>query len=322
MTDDEAVAKIFSRISRLSTVLAKRGSKSISASKAFRRLNREVRGESFSAEFCVLPDHASDSCCECIQIKLTSLTEKIDRLRFLYVRIGGAGRRLKDPQIWRRKLGGLRRASGVVSSSRDIWWDQRAPADTIKAQVIIAIFQLGLLPQNSKHWTEIYKLVQKIPASVGRGIEKRDAVQTTVIRLMKCWSFPEDWRAFQAYVRITIRYACQNPDYSPRVRPDQETFTVKEAGAFLKLSVWYLYDLLSKGLLREIPNSKPRRVHQDELEKIQRILNRRLELQERRRDLEANWGKSAPAARKAIYRKYGRRPKISDLNPVIRGSTD
>jgi hypothetical protein len=317
MTDDEAVAKIFSRISRLSTVLGRRGDRLLSGSKAFRRFNREVRGRSFSAEFCILPDHSSDFERECIQVKLTSLTKEIDRIRFLYVRVGGASRRLDDPQVWRRQLGGQRRVSGVVSSSRDIWWDQRAPADTIKAQIIIAMSQLDLLPQDSQLWAEIYKLVRKIAVPAGRGMEKLDAVQITVMRLLRRWSFPEDWRAFQAYLRTTIRFACQNPDYSPKVFLDQETFTVNATGVVLSLSKWYLYDLISRGLLRVIPGSKPMHVHRDDLERIRRIVNRRLGLRQQRQNLEENCGKSAAAARKAIYRRYGKKPKISDDDPTF-----
>src|SRR6266849_2139507 len=152
--------------------------KSIEATSAMSRWQQlsSVRGEHFEASIRLTPnyDHGDDSAV--VEVTLHRRGSGRPRERFLYLRPKAAGKRLAYPRSWRR-LGGLRtdhtgngggdrvhhggqgktktaprghRKLLFAEASRDIYWKPEVSSEDLKAQVVIALLQLGMLPKGSQ----------------------------------------------------------------------------------------------------------------------------------------------------------------------------
>lgn len=94
----------------------------------------------------------------CLQMKLCRKGAGRHVDRFIYIRSEHTGRRLEHARTW-RILGGLprkrrrHRRLTAPQLSRDLYWSPEIPDEDLKAQLIIALVQLGLLEEDwSVEW--------------------------------------------------------------------------------------------------------------------------------------------------------------------------
>jgi hypothetical protein len=319
-----------------------------------------IEGESFRTALRLNPDYEQDDGSFCAEVRLIRKGKGRHRARFVHLRRQRAGRRLDHPRPWRR-LGGSHlsrrhhhRKLTYVELSRDIYWDPEVPREDLEAQVIIALGQLGLLPeQTSLEWLNRYLLQFRV--DLGHGVtsmrERENARAVirwqTAAHVLGRWSFPEDWRAFRKYVRNRIRFEtreyvkdaqsigsdidsandlsfisenardtlaeklsrhCSSPT-SGRSLGTRGAVSVIEAAELLGLTKAYLYRLVHQGGIKVLAG-KTLSIGHDELRRLVKIRGGQLERREEEKTLKES-GKTESAARKAVYRKYGRGPHFA-----------
>lgn len=96
----------------------------------------------------------------------------------------------------------------------------------------------------------------------------------------------------------------------PHQRAPEESFTVPDAAFALKVSSGYIYRQIRCGTLRAAEVRGVARIPRDEFGRLRDMLDRRRRLRAEKINLEES-GKSAEAARKAVYRKFGAVPPIN-----------
>ena len=304
------------------------------------------------------PDHDAPQGARTLEIRFKRRGPGRHRERYLYVKFAPTARRLDHPRVW-RKLGRLpksgkfrrHRRLGLVELSRIIYWNEEALLEDIRAQIVIAVVQLKLVPTE----TAVYELVKYIRSF--RKWISHDTAWDVASELYQYWSFPEDFRAFRKYVSIRLRVArgrqvleakeipIRVEDLARRIRdaetsieldddgemkvpresappvliPTAEWMTVEDAARSLDLSPSYVYKIIKRrGLEAQVSDGRVGIRKED----IDHILGQRAEKilrQQMQENLVAGGVKYA-AARKRVYRERGSLPRLQAEIDSPRGS--
>lgn len=157
-----------------------------------------LTGKYFRAELCPMLDYEKPTRALCLQVGLRKRGPGRHRDRYIYLRIGLAHRRLSQPRAWHRALGGLlptsqarrHRRLSFARLSRNIYWTPLMPPDDLKAQLIIALVQLRVLPLNCKasSWLEIYLKRFRIGSRWGHKPSPSElkTIRQSVVRHLLC----------------------------------------------------------------------------------------------------------------------------------------
>jgi excisionase family DNA binding protein len=155
-----------------------------------------------------------------VQVRLKRRGRRKGRECYLYVRLQAAERRLSSPSIWRRAVRRPTRANprhrpSLLDVSRDIYWTTEVPPQDLKAQILLALIQLGCVPLKSgelrnflaSYVCETYRIpipVERCPSSE-RAQARRAIAILSASNMITNWAFPEDYRAFRSYIPEVVR---------------------------------------------------------------------------------------------------------------------
>jgi hypothetical protein len=256
-------------------------------------------------------------------------------------------RRLKKPRAW-RSLGKILRPStdhrrlGFIHLSRIIYWHREIPVADVRAQVIVALFQLQLVSNET---------FQRDLLAYIRGFRRGgtlDAATTVATDLISRWSFPESHRAFRKYVASSLIRAKEriHPQYKekpvsaediyPMIREaesavefdseaEEDEITLKAATEFhpvtedhtnveyaasiLGVCRSHLYKLIKQGRIQTKTCNRILQIPEYEIVRLSKSIAAR---RQRREVIDGATRRGAKlgAARKAIYRKFGPSPRI------------
>lgn len=184
-----------------------------------------VQSESFSAELSLIPDFDKQDGSLAIDVRLKPRGPGRHRNRLLLVSWGRTVRRLDYAKPWRIAAGRItknkrrhRRLLDSVHLGREIYWTEKIPGDDLKAQVVLALAQLGCLtpiPFARDGLAAYVRDTFRVPVPGGVPKNERQQAKAAVALLsadsiLNRWSFPEDCRAFRKYVVATVRIAARD----------------------------------------------------------------------------------------------------------------
>ncbi len=313
-------AQALSRLSELLTWLAKRiweaGSDYSGAFRPFREFRTTIESEHFRARARLLPDYACDEARMLIQLRFSKAGQNSKRVdSIIYVRLNAGQKRLSHPVLWRRALGGLRGEDSVDHLGRDIYWSPSMPLEDPEIQLIIAMIQLRILPQDNPLGKRLYEYVAKFSVPTRNRVPRTECVHDCVVRILRNWSFPEDWRAWRKYISETLYWVSYEPEDSvSRFRRSKKwngenDLTVPDAAEEIDCSPWYVHDLVEDHKLKARKVGGMILIDRKDVERVRSIFSERKKRKAIVRSL-TDSGKSFEAARKAVLRKYGSAPKI------------
>ena len=120
-----------------------------------------------------------------------------------------------------------------MERSRDIYWHVNVPIGDLKAQVVVALLQLGLVQRNSDLWNWLVGYIEgafrfrvQVTSQFDRSRIRKEVALIVTAHVVDHWSFPEDYRAFRKYVAHAIRLglgAYAETRYSAIASPDMST---------------------------------------------------------------------------------------------------
>jgi len=263
--------------------------------------------------------------------------------RFLYVRVNqdGSGVENRNVRSIRRALGGylepdrlddpvidlsgdssvrgITWQTGTVPRSRGIYWNRDCPSEDLRAQLMIAMAQLGVIRVDERLTREFEGYLRRnFWPSIKWAARKCDLTPKQVVELacahiLKHYSFPEHPHGFRLYVKRVLRWppGTGEAEFQPDFDARKKSYTVPEAAFHLEISKDILYRLIREGKIHvQRGDDGLIRMPWAEFRKVGACRVERLKLKTEREELQNQHGKSYEAARKAVYRKKGRIPRI------------
>ena len=219
---------------------------------------------------------------------------------------------------------------GTVTRSRGIYWNRECRSEDLRAQLLIAMAQLGVIQVDERLTREFEGYLRRtFGTSIKWAARKCELTPTQVAELacahtLEHYSFPEHPHGFRMYVRKILRRLPGSGGSEYERQFDafdaaKESYTVPEAAFQLQVSTDTLYRLIRHEKLHAQPgDDELKRIPRAELLKVAAYRLERLKRKRERAELQDQQGKSPEAARKAIYRSRGRLPSIgtSTEDPV------
>ena len=180
-----------------------------------------IESERFSAELSLALDRDKEDGTLAIEIRLRRRGSGNHRGRFLLVSWGQTAVRLDYPRLWRVAAGKVlkgkrrhRRLLDIFHLSREIYWTPAIPAEDLRAQVVLALAQLGCIPPIPTGRNLLVHYINhkfRIPIRGLTSSERKQAREAisfwSADEVLNHWSFPEDCRAFRKYVKTRVRLA-------------------------------------------------------------------------------------------------------------------
>ena len=263
--------------------------------------------------------------------------------RCIYLRVGhdGSGVDNRDVRSFRRALGGYldpacldapklnltHEADGpevtwqleTVPRSRSIYWNEECPSADLRAQLLIALAQLIVVPVDASLTRELERyLLRNFGTSIKWAVKRHrlmgeQVAERACAHILQNYSFPEHPHGFRLYVKLAIRWAPgpSEVEYQPVYDTAKESYTVPEAAFHLEVSKDVVYWLIRQERIHvQRDDAGLIRIPRGEFLKVAAYRLERLRRKRERKELQNQHGKSYEAARKAVYRMKGRIPRI------------
>jgi hypothetical protein len=225
----------------------------------------------------------------------------------------------------------------AVRHTRVICWSPEAPEEDLEPQLIVALVQFRLLPDDSPIAGRLVDYLSKFRIA-SKGRERESVAQAAASHILRYFASTEDFRGWRLYVSKILKRSCHeellnsiafpeeaegnyllpdslgSEDEEAQTKQQEDSYSVTRLAMELSVSRRAVYKVIEKGRVRVLPGV-PIRIARSEAETLLSSRRRRLEEQESRqretRELE-ELSKSHEAARKAVYRKHGPLPRLTD----------
>ena len=201
--------------------------------------------------------------------------------RLIYVRVDqdSSGVDNREVRSFRRSLGGyldpdcldapkvnLSRDSGLPEITwqlgteprrRGICWNEKCPTDDLRAQLLIALAQLGVVQVDESVTRELERYLRKNYGTSIKWTVKKYSLSAKQVAELACahilehYSFPEHPHAFRMYVKRILCWAAgsSESEYQPQIDTGKESYTVPEAAATLGMSKDTLYRFIGQKMI-------------------------------------------------------------------------
>ncbi len=203
----------------------------------------------------------------------------------------------------------------TVPRSRDICWNENCPSEDLRAQLLIALAQLGVMQVDECLTRELERYLRKnFGSSIKWAVKKhrltgKQVAERACAEILENYSFAEHPHGFRLYIKQALRWSpgSGEAEYEPQIDTAKESYTVPEAAFHLRVSKDVIYRLIRDGKIAAQPDSDGlMRLPHGELIKVAAYQLEKLKRKKEQEELQNEHNKSYEAARKAVYRKRGR----------------
>ncbi len=180
--------------------------------------------------------------------------------------------------------------------TRMIYWSPQAPPDDLKAQILVALLQLRVLPQDSSLAGWLPKYLKRNFWIMGK--DSKAVANSAGSHILMYWGQPEDFRGWRKYVRTILAKEARQVGFSRNLEADKvrdpgeeekrqlgrlrrriteprDRYSVAHVSATLGVSRQAVYQLIASQKILTLED-RPTRIAADEVKRLLAVRNMKL----------------------------------------------